>query len=70
MSRFGPIVQIGQPDELEEDEKPKYAICAQVNLLKPSIWKLALGAFQIAKNTWTIRRKRCNRLALEGLVHM
>ena len=24
MSRFGPIVQIGQPDELEEGEKPKY----------------------------------------------
>lgn len=25
MSRFGPVVQIGAPDELEEGEKPKYA---------------------------------------------
>jgi len=25
MSRFGPVAQIGAPDELEEDEKPKYA---------------------------------------------
>ena len=25
MSRFGPVVQIGSPDELGEDEKPKYA---------------------------------------------
>lgn len=25
MSRFGPVAQIGAPDELEEDEKPRYA---------------------------------------------
>lgn len=25
MSRFGPVVQIGSPDELSEDEKPRYA---------------------------------------------
>jgi DNA topoisomerase-1 len=25
MSRYGPVVQIGAPDELAEDEKPKYA---------------------------------------------
>ena len=25
MSRFGPVAQIGAPDELAEDEKPKYA---------------------------------------------
>ncbi len=25
MSRFGPVAQIGAPDELNEDEKPKYA---------------------------------------------
>ena len=25
MSRFGPVVQIGAPDELAEEEKPRYA---------------------------------------------
>ena len=25
MRRFGPVVQIGSPDELSEEEKPRYA---------------------------------------------
>lgn len=25
MSRFGPVAQIGTPNELEEEEKPRYA---------------------------------------------
>ncbi len=50
MSRFGPLAQIGQPDELEEDEKPKYANLRPGQSLETIVFEDALELFKLPKN--------------------
>ncbi len=49
MSRFGPVVQIGATDELEEDEKPKYANLRPGQSLETIELEEALNLFQLPK---------------------
>ncbi len=49
MSKFGPVVQIGQPDELEEDEKPKYASLRPGQSLETIDLETAIDLFQLPK---------------------
>jgi DNA topoisomerase-1 len=49
MSRFGPVAQIGQPDELEEGEKPKYANLRHNQSLNTITAEEALELFQLPK---------------------
>jgi len=49
MSKFGPVVQIGQPDELEEDEKPKYASLRTGQSLETIDMETAIDLFQLPK---------------------
>ena len=50
MSRFGkPVVQIGKPDELDEDEKPKYANLGPGHSLENIDLEEGLKLFQLPK---------------------
>ncbi len=49
MSRFGPLVQIGQPEELEEDEKPKYANLRPGQSIETIDMESALELFKLPK---------------------
>ncbi len=49
MSRFGPVAQIGQPEELEEGEKPKYANLKKEQSLETISMEDALELFQLPK---------------------
>ena len=49
MSRFGPVVQIGAMDELEEDEKPRYANLRPGQSLETIELSEALELFQLPK---------------------
>ena len=50
MSRLGPVVQIGAPDELEEGEKPKYANLRPGQSLDTLTYEEALKLFELPKN--------------------
>ena len=50
MTRFGkPAVQIGKPDELEEDEKPRYASLAPGQSLESVTYEEAMKLFQLPR---------------------
>ncbi|MEN0005741.1 MAG: type I DNA topoisomerase [Bacteroidota bacterium] len=50
MSKFGPVVQIGAPDELLPDEKPKYANLRPGQSMETITYEEALELFQLPKN--------------------
>ncbi len=50
MSRYGPLVQIGAPDELEEGEKPKYANLRPGQSLETITFDEAIDLFQLPKD--------------------
>jgi DNA topoisomerase I len=50
MSRFGPVAQIGSPDELTEDEKPRYANLSPGQSIDDITLEEALGLFSLPKN--------------------
>ena len=49
MSRRGPVIQIGAPEELEEDEKPKYANLQPGQSIETITFEEALKLFQLPK---------------------
>ncbi len=49
MSRRGPVIQIGAPDELEEGEKPRYANLAPGQSIESITFEEALKLFQLPK---------------------
>lgn len=49
MSRFGPVAQIGQPDELEEGEKPQYANLKFDQSMETIAYEEALDLFKLPK---------------------
>ena len=50
MSRFGPVVQIGAPDELSEEEKPRYANLAPGMSMDDVTLDQSLGLFSFPKD--------------------
>jgi DNA topoisomerase I len=50
LSRFGPVAQIGAPDELWEDEKPRYANLAPGQSIDDITLEEALGLFSFPKD--------------------
>lgn len=50
MSRFGPVAQIGTPDELGEDEKPRYANLSPGQSIDDITLEEALGLFGLPKD--------------------
>jgi len=50
MSRYGPLVQIGAPDELDEGEKPKYANLRPGQSLETITFDEAIDLFQLPKD--------------------
>jgi DNA topoisomerase I len=50
MSRFGPVAQIGAPDELAEDEKPRYANLAPGQSIDDITLEEALWLFSFPKD--------------------
>ena len=50
MSRFGPVAQIGTPDELAEEEKPRYANLSPGQSIDDITLEEALGLFSLPKN--------------------
>jgi len=57
MSRYGPLVQIGAPDELEEKEKPKYANLRPGQSLETITFDEAIDLFQLPKDLGTYMDK-------------
>lgn len=57
MSRRGPVVQIGAPDELEEDEKPKYANLRHGQSLETITYEEALKLFELPKDLGEFQSK-------------
>jgi DNA topoisomerase-1 len=49
MSKFGPVVQIGKPEELEEGEKPKYANLRPNQSIETLSQEEALKLFELPK---------------------
>jgi DNA topoisomerase-1 len=50
MSRFGPVAQIGTPDELGEEEKPRYANLSPGQSIDDITLEEALGLFGLPKD--------------------
>lgn len=50
MSRFGPVIQIGAPSELAEDEKPRYANLSPGIYIEDVTLEQALGLFSFPKD--------------------
>ncbi len=50
MSRFGPVIQIGAPDELAEDEKPRYANLSAGIYIEDVTLEQALTLFSFPKD--------------------
>ncbi len=57
MSRYGPLVQIGAPDELAEKEKPKYANLRPGQSLETITFEEAIDLFQLPKDLGTYLEK-------------
>ena len=49
MARFGPVVQIGAPDELDEDEKPKFANLKPTQSIENITFDEAMTLFELPK---------------------
>lgn len=49
ISKFGPVVQIGQPDELKEDEKPTYASLLPSQSIENITMEEAMGLFGLPR---------------------
>lgn len=49
LSKFGPVAQIGTPEELEEDEKPVYASLKKEQLMENVTLEEALKLFELPK---------------------
>ena len=50
MTRNGPVAQIGAPDELEEDEKPKYANLRHGQSMETITYEEALKLFELPRD--------------------
>lgn len=57
MSRFGPVIQIGTTEELDEDEKPKYANLAPWMSIDDITLDEAIWLFSFPKNLWIYEEK-------------
>ena len=57
MSRFGPVVQIGAPDEIPEEEKPRYANLAPGMSMDDVTLDQSLGLFSFPKELWEYEDK-------------
>lgn len=57
MSRRGPVIQIGAPDELEEDEKPKYANLQPGQSMETITYEEALKLFELPKDLGEFQNK-------------
>jgi DNA topoisomerase-1 len=53
MSRFGPVIQIGAPSELAEEEKPRYANLTPGIYIEDVTLEQALGLFSFPKDIGT-----------------
>jgi DNA topoisomerase-1 len=49
LSRRGPVIQIGSPDELEEDEKPRYASLRRGQSIETITFEEAIKLFELPK---------------------
>lgn len=49
LSRRGPVIQIGSPDELEEDEKPRYASLQRGQSIETITFEEAIKLFELPK---------------------
>jgi len=50
MTRLGPVVQIGAPDELEEDEKPRYSNLKPQQSIDTITYEEAIKLFQLPRD--------------------
>ncbi len=57
MSRFGPVIQIGIPSELSEDEKPRYANILPGIFIEDITLDQALTLFSFPKEIWIYEEK-------------
>lgn len=57
MSRRGPVIQIGAPDELAEDEKPRYANLQPGQSLETITYEEAMKLFSFPKSLGTFQEK-------------
>ena len=57
MSRFGPVIQIGAPSELAEDEKPRYANLLPGMSIDDISLEESLGLFSFPKNLGNYEEK-------------
>lgn len=57
MSRFGPVIQIGTPSELAEDEKPRYANLLPGMSIDDISLEESLGLFSFPKNLGNYEEK-------------
>ncbi len=57
LSRFGPVAQIGTPEELEEEEKPKYASLLKGQLLESITFEEAVVLFKLPRDVGTYEDK-------------
>ena len=57
MSRYGPVVQIGAPDELAEEEKPRYANLAPGMSMDDVTLEQSLGLFSFPKDLGSYEEK-------------
>ncbi len=55
MTRLGPVVQIGAPDELEEGEKPRYANLRPEQSIDTVTYEEALKLFQLPRDMGTYK---------------
>jgi len=53
MSRYGPVAQMGAPEELAEDEKPKYANLKQGMSLETVTYEEAIDLFKLPRDLGT-----------------
>ncbi len=57
ISRYGPVAQIGTPEELEEDEKPSYANLKREQSIETITLEEALELFKFPKHLGTFQDK-------------
>ena len=57
MSRFGPVVQIGSQEEVQEDEKPRYANLSPGMSIDDITLEEALWLFSFPKEIWDYEEK-------------
>jgi len=55
MTRLGPVVQIGSPDELEEGEKPKYGNLRHGQSMETITYEEAMKLFELPKDLGTYK---------------